>query len=48
MFLVTNEVAIQDFDILRRAIDAESRDLAIWTIPEAQNPNKFMCFMWLY
>ena len=36
MFFVMIEVAIRYFGVLRRAIDAESRDLAIWTIPEAQ------------
>ena len=29
MFLVTNEVVTRDVGVLRRAIDAESRDLAI-------------------
>ncbi len=37
MCLVMNEVVIRYFGVLRRAIDAESRDLAIWTIPEAQH-----------
>ncbi len=37
------EVAIRYFGVLRRAIDAESRDLAIWTIPEAQNPIFELC-----
>ena len=32
MFLVTNDIVIQDFGVLRRAIDAESRDLAILLI----------------
>ncbi len=29
MFLVTNEVVVRDFEVLRRAIDAELKDLAI-------------------
>ncbi len=46
MFFVTNGVVIRDFGVLRRAIDAESRDLAIWTTPEAQNL-KFDFFDWV-
>ena len=38
VFLVTNEVRMVCFCMLRRAIDAESQDLATWTIPGPQNP----------
>ena len=44
MFLVTNGVVIRDFGVLRWAFDAELQDLAIWTIPGAQNADILMIF----
>ena len=39
MNFVMIEVETRQFEVLRRAFDSESKDLAIWTIPGVPNPD---------